>query len=644
MIRRIILVVFAAVLLGGVVIAGNTKLELREKYAKGDACTVDSQEKMTLDIDINLAARGINQKQSSSFRRTQEYVQKVLSVDKNGKPTKVSRRYIKDKIKAQDSGGAGSEPPRSLEGNTYIIEKTKDGVEVRLEGGKAVSESEKKDLQNALEGKYGKLLPDKPVKKGKSWEIEPEAVRELLGSAMQKFEGELEGTAKATYKKIKKYEKYKSAVIALKIDVKPKDQPNAPGFKGNGELYFALEEKKVVGLQLDIKLKMSGSNSSQYGQITFNGGGSLKNTFKADLGNGKGEKASSSQDENNKNGKATSSKWKKVKSPVRTNLRAVYFADDKTAFATGDGGTVIVSRDGGRKWKKVKVQSKATLRGVHFTDSKHGWICGDGDPDGPYPKGHRVTGRPMKCGTCLITKDGGKKWERVWVQTNFDLRSIWMASKKVGQICNHGGEDHADGDKIITGDGGKNWQQKRVYRGLNDCCWVSESEGWAVGSRVSVGFMGGRGPTSPLLKNKSARIIHTTDGGQTWEPVDAPDIGGMNQLRSVWFVDRKFGCAVGDDGSILVTSNGGRKWTLCRKVTDNALYAVCFTDSKNGWAVGEDGIILKTTNSGKSWKKERASTRETLYGLHFNEKGNAGIAVGEKGTIISLGSKTSAWR
>jgi photosystem II stability/assembly factor-like uncharacterized protein len=333
---------------------------------------------------------------------------------------------------------------------------------------------------------------------------------------------------------------------------------------------------------------------------------------------------------------AGSTKWKTVKNKNTEDLRAVYFGDDKNVFIVADKGTILKSTDSGKKWKKLTSGSTATLRGVHFTDKSNGWVCGDGDADAPRPRGHVVGGRPMKAGTCLITKDGGKKWTRVWVQMNFDLRSIFMASKKIGQICNHGGSSHADGDKVITSDGGKTWAQKRVYRGLNDCYWTSTKVGWAVGSRVSVGFM--PTPKSPLYTNKTCRIIYTKDGGNTWTPAKEPDIGGKSQLRSVWFADKKVGCTVGDAGSILYTTDGGNKWTKCKAVTDKNLYAVCLVDKKKGWAVGADGTILKTTDGGKKWKKDKSSTTETLYGLHFNKKGKVGIAVGKKGTIIRLGS------
>ncbi len=329
-------------------------------------------------------------------------------------------------------------------------------------------------------------------------------------------------------------------------------------------------------------------------------------------------------------GIADSPKWKSVKSPAKGTLRAVYFGDDKIVVAVGDNGTILTSKDTGKKWKEQDSPVKATLRGLHFTDAKHGWACGDGDPSAPkVRKGHVVIGvgnpEKPKCGSCLTTSDGGKTWKNVWVQTNFELRSIWMASKKTGQICNHGGEDHADGDTVITKDGGSTWSQKRIWRGLNDCFWFGEQEGWAVGSR-------------PFASRENSRIVHTTDGGANWAAVNTPDIGGRNQLRSIWFVDKKFGCAVGDGGAILVTTDGGRKWTLCKKVTDKNLYAVCFTNTKNGWAVGQNGTILETTNGGNSWKKANSPTGETLYGLHFSKKSNIGIAVGESGTIIRLGS------
>jgi photosystem II stability/assembly factor-like uncharacterized protein len=59
-------------------------------------------------------------------------------------------------------------------------------------------------------------------------------------------------------------------------------------------------------------------------------------------------------------------------------------------------------------------------------------------------------------------------------------------------------------------------------------------------------------------------------------------------------------------------------------------------DKKKGWAVGKDGLILKTTDGGKKWTEEKSPVEKTLYGLHLDEKGKTGIAVGEGGTVIRI--------
>jgi photosystem II stability/assembly factor-like uncharacterized protein len=276
----------------------------------------------------------------------------------------------------------------------------------------------------------------------------------------------------------------------------------------------------------------------------------------------------------------------------------------------------------------------------------NGWAVGDGDSEAPKPRGHVVMGKPMICGTCLITSDGGETWERVWLRTNFKLRSIWMASKEKGQICNHCGDEHPDGGLIITTDGGKNWRGlgNRAYRGLNDCFWLNEKTGWAVGSPVAVGFI--PEPTHPLYTHKTARIITTTDGGTTWTPLDShydppynyvQIMGATSQieeLHSIRFTDIKHGVVVGDN-VMQITSDGGEKWVGV-EVPKIKLYCFTFSDSNNGWVVGENGVILEITDVFKNIKVNPipSQTKNHLYSVKTADKGKIVIAVGDKGTIL----------
>ena len=342
---------------------------------------------------------------------------------------------------------------------------------------------------------------------------------------------------------------------------------------------------------------------------------------------------------------STEPKWEVIKGPVSVTLRAVYFADEQTVFAVGNSATIIVSTDAGKSWSSLTSGSNAILRGVHFIDAQRGWVCGDGDSSAPKVGnfGHYLQSLSDKQGTCLITSDVGKNWQNVLVDTNFYLPSIWMASATVGHICHTGGSGHLDGSSIITNDGGNTWvmtyispngsrQLTRVFRALNDSCWISAQEGWAVGSPVSVSY-GTPAPTDPLYTQQTARIIYTSNGGTKWAPQSSS--AGSKELYSVWFVDKNFGCAVGSGGEILFTSDGGTNWKKpSGSVTTQALCAVCFIDNKNGWTVGAGGVIFKTSTGGDKWESQTSPVKETLYGLHFNKTGQTGIAVGTKGTII----------
>ena len=69
-------------------------------------------------------------------------------------------------------------------------------------------------------------------------------------------------------------------------------------------------------------------------------------------------------------------------------------------------------------------------------------------------------------------------------------------------------------------------------------------------------------------------------------------------MISVSFTDANNGTAVGYNGTILRTTNGGTNWTSQSSGTTNCLNGVSFTDANNGTAVGGYGTILRTTNGG----------------------------------------------
>jgi photosystem II stability/assembly factor-like uncharacterized protein len=50
---------------------------------------------------------------------------------------------------------------------------------------------------------------------------------------------------------------------------------------------------------------------------------------------------------------------------------------------------------------------------------------------------------------------------------------------------------------------------------------------------------------------------------------------------------------------------------------DAAIHSVQFIDQSEGWAVGDDGVIWHSIDGGKTWERQKSGTRASLRGVHF---------------------------
>jgi photosystem II stability/assembly factor-like uncharacterized protein len=60
----------------------------------------------------------------------------------------------------------------------------------------------------------------------------------------------------------------------------------------------------------------------------------------------------------------------------------------------------------------------------------------------------------------------------------------------------------------------------------------------------------------------------------------------------VKFIDALEGWAVGAEGTIIHTTDGGEQWTTERSNTEHPLERVFFTSRERGWAVGFGGTVV----------------------------------------------------
>ncbi|MEM8679583.1 MAG: YCF48-related protein, partial [Planctomycetota bacterium] len=126
-------------------------------------------------------------------------------------------------------------------------------------------------------------------------------------------------------------------------------------------------------------------------------------------------------------------------------------------------------------------------------------------------------------------------------------------------------------------------------------------------------------------------------------------------LHDVTFVDRDFGWAVGDRGTIWHTQDGGRHWQLQSSPAACPLWSVDFVDRAHGWAVGGttlpylhrgEGVVLRTTNGGQSWEAMPNAMLPMLFDCQFADRtqGSATSAASalfrDRGLMTSDGGRT----
>ncbi len=161
---------------------------------------------------------------------------------------------------------------------------------------------------------------------------------------------------------------------------------------------------------------------------------------------------------------------------------------------------------------------------------------------------------------------------------------------------------------------------------LYDVHFISEKQGWIVGNAIDVV------PGLDLIEESESLIIHTIDGGQTWQKQNSGVFG--KPLRNVYFRSALEGWCLGESGVLIHTIDGGQTWHSIETGTEDNLHAM-FIGEVVGWIVGDWGTLLKTIDGGKTFIKADGSVfgRKSLKGVHFVDE--------NQGWIITYNTPTS---
>ena len=135
-------------------------------------------------------------------------------------------------------------------------------------------------------------------------------------------------------------------------------------------------------------------------------------------------------------------------------------------------------------------------------------------------------------------------------------------------------------------------------------------------------------------------IVYSTDGGASWTEGDSgttEDVNGLHVYSSASAI------AVGDGGLIIKTTDLGATWSDISEssVTDD-LWDVHMYDNSYGLIAGGSGSVLLTSDGGRSWTEQSTGYAIRLYDV-FAVSETDYWAVGNSGKILQSRDSGASW-
>jgi photosystem II stability/assembly factor-like uncharacterized protein len=248
-------------------------------------------------------------------------------------------------------------------------------------------------------------------------------------------------------------------------------------------------------------------------------------------------------------------RWTLQTSGVTARLRGVSAVNERVAWASGSGATVLRTTDGGATWKKLTVTTETLdFRDIDAVDAQTAYALSIGN--GPASRIYKTT-------------DAGATWTMQFKSDDekafLDAMSFWDAD--------HGivfGDSIAGQLYILTTDnGGRTWTRVPAA----SLPPALENEGAFAASGTNIAVLGKTHAWIGTGAGARARVLHTADRGRSWQLADTPLAAGPSTgIFSIAFRDAKHGVIAGGDyrkekeavDNLAVTSDGGATWKLVK--------------------------------------------------------------------------------
>ena len=240
---------------------------------------------------------------------------------------------------------------------------------------------------------------------------------------------------------------------------------------------------------------------------------------------------------------------------------------------------------------------------------------------------------PLLLGGCLY----GQRWERITAsETRRPVTLKWEPTAPYQDLTavtfideSRGWAVGEAGTILHTADGGRSWQPQTsgTDQDLNTVFFLPDGlRGWA----------GGGNNHYELGTELNGVILHTRDGGKSWQPQYKRSEQLVSHLQ--FSPDGLRGWAAGSD-TVLYTENGGLDWDSADSIPYGSYSSLFFLpDGKTGWAVGSapessatlTGIVVYTEDGGRNWEQRGSQPKTPFIGLQLSEDGKGLWVVGQR--------------
>jgi photosystem II stability/assembly factor-like uncharacterized protein len=284
--------------------------------------------------------------------------------------------------------------------------------------------------------------------------------------------------------------------------------------------------------------------------------------------------------------------WQEQTTGTAARLRGLSAVDHNVAWASGTGGTVLRTLDGGSHWQSSVVPEAADLdfRDVHGVDANIAYLlsAGEGEKSRIYK-----------------TLDGGKTWTLQFMNRDpkafFDGFAFWNANNG---IAFSDPPDATDPRFLVirTTDGGASWKEtpgKSMPKAL-----PGEAAFAASGSSIVVA---GTADVWIATGGAAARVFHSSDRGLTWSVARTPLVSGQASagifsihaasIQSLFVVGGDYQKENESSLNFAISKDGGRTWQTGPPVPGyrSAIHAV----GDGLIAVGPSGTDLLAPGAGQ---------------------------------------------